>query len=175
VTYALLLTSLAVFDLTLAGFRSAAGRDGRIHKKQMLRGAMLRGAIGGLALVALHAAIVGVLVATGDASTWPALVAAARDAVIVFGVFATSTALALAFWFAPLQELRLIPTLVVRWSSQVGWRGRLCDRASRGCGSSQQLQGSRCSVQNACSAGRTGSAGDDSPADHGFPRGARVE
>jgi hypothetical protein len=113
VTYALLLTSLAVFDLTLAGFRSAAGRDGRIHKKQMLRGAMLRGAIGGLALVALHAAIVGVLVATGDASTWPALVAAARDAVIVFGVFATSTALALAFWFAPLQELRLIPTLVV--------------------------------------------------------------
>jgi hypothetical protein len=113
VTYALLLAVLAAFDLTLAGFRAAAGRDGRIHKKQLLRGAMLRGALGGLVLVAAHAVIAGVLVATGDASTWPAFVAAARDAVIVFGVFATSTALALAFWFAPMQELRLIPTLVV--------------------------------------------------------------
>jgi len=112
-TYALLLAVLAAFDLTLAGFRAAAGRDGRIHKKQLLRGAMVRGALGGLALVTVHAAIVGVLVATGDASTWPAFVSAGRDAVIVFGVFATSTALALAFWFAPMQELRLIPTLVV--------------------------------------------------------------
>jgi len=31
----------------------------------------------------------------------------------VFGVFATATALALAFWFAPVHELRLIPTLIV--------------------------------------------------------------
>jgi hypothetical protein len=112
-TYALLLGVLAMFDFTLAGFRAAAGRDGRIRKMPMFHGAMLRGALTGLVVVGAHAALVAVLVTTGDAATWPAFVAAGRDAVIVFGVFATATVLALAFWFAPLQELRLVPTLVV--------------------------------------------------------------
>jgi hypothetical protein len=58
-------------------------------------------------------ALVGVLVATGSSSTWPAFVNAGRDAVIVFGIFATATAAALVFWFAPAQQLRLIPTLIV--------------------------------------------------------------
>jgi hypothetical protein len=113
VTFAILLGVLAVFDFVLAGFRSAAGRDGRIRKMPMFRVAMLRGGVWGLAVVGVHAVVAGVLVASGDATTWPALVDAARDAVIVFGVFATATLLALGFWFAPMQELRLVPTLIV--------------------------------------------------------------
>lgn len=112
-TYAILLGVLAVFDFTLAGFRSAAGRDGRIRKQPLFRAALARGVVFGVVVVGVHAAIAGVLVATGDATTWPAFVDAGRDAVIVFGVFATATALALAFWFAPAQELRLVPTLIV--------------------------------------------------------------
>lgn len=112
-TTALLLASLAIFDWVLAGFRSAAGRDGRIRKLPMFRRAMWRGGLWGAAVVALHGAMAFVLVKTGDASTWPAFVSAGRDAVIVFGVFASATALALLFWFAPVHELRLVPTLVV--------------------------------------------------------------
>ena len=112
-TFAILLAVLAIFDFVLAGFRSAAGRDGRIRKQPMFHGAMLRGGFWGMVVVAIHAALVFTLVQTGDATTWPAFVAAARDAVIVFGGFATATALALGFWFAPVQELRLVPTLIV--------------------------------------------------------------
>jgi hypothetical protein len=113
VTIALLLAVLAVFDFTLAGFRSAAGRDGRIRKTPMFREAITRGFVWGIAIVAVQGALVGAMVATGDSSTWPAFVDAGRDAVIVFGIFATATAAALVFWFAPAQQLRLIPTLIV--------------------------------------------------------------
>jgi hypothetical protein len=52
-------------------------------------------------------------VKTGNAQTWPAFEAAGRDAVIVFGCFATATIVSLLFWFAPVHELRIVPTLVV--------------------------------------------------------------
>lgn len=112
-TVAILLAVLAVFDFTLAGFRAAAGRDGRIRKMPMFREALTRGFVWGIAIVAVQSAIVGIMVATGDDGTWPAFVDAGRDAVLVFGVFATATAGALAFWFAPAQQLRLMPTLIV--------------------------------------------------------------
>jgi hypothetical protein len=112
-TIAVLLAVLAVFDFTLAGFRAAAGREGCIRKRPMFREAITRGVVWGIAIVALQSAVVGAMVATGDSSTWPAFVAAGRDAVIVFGLFATATAAALVFWFAPAQQLRLIPTLIV--------------------------------------------------------------
>jgi hypothetical protein len=113
VTIAILVGVLAVFDFVLAGFRAAAGRDGRIDKMPMFRAAMVRGGLWGGVIVAFHGALAMILVATGDSTVWPAFLAAGRDAVVVFGIFATLTALALVFWFSPLHELRIVPTLVI--------------------------------------------------------------
>jgi hypothetical protein len=87
VTIIVMLTVLAMFDCTLAGFRAAAGREGRIDKRRHFRRAMWLGACAGLAIVACNGALAAVLVATSAdaAATWSALVAAGPTAVWVFG------------------------------------------------------------------------------------------
>ena len=106
-TTVVLLVTLAMFDLLLAGFRAVAGRDGRIAKAPLFRAALLRAALWGAVVIAANAALVAAL------DAWPAMLAAGRDAVWVFGTFATVTAAAIGFWFAPQHELRLVPTILV--------------------------------------------------------------
>ena len=111
----LALASLAVFDVLLSGTRAAAGRDGRIAKPPYYRTAAWRALAAGGLVVAGNAALVAVLVATAaePATAWAAMEQAGVRCVEVFGVFATVTLIAILFWFAPVRELRIVPTLVV--------------------------------------------------------------
>jgi hypothetical protein len=75
----------------------------------------MRTAAGAIVLIGINAAIVAALVssAPAPAATWDLLVGAGDRAVVVFGGFAALTVVSLGFWFAPGEELRMIPTLVV--------------------------------------------------------------
>jgi hypothetical protein len=109
------LATLVFFDALLAGFRAAAGRDGRIAKAAYYRRALSRGMVAAFLILAGHATLAALLVATAPdpAATWQDLLRAGRDCVVIFGAFATLTIIAIAFWFAPNRELRLVPTLLV--------------------------------------------------------------
>lgn len=106
---------LALFDVLLSGTRAAAGRDGRIAKPPYYREAGVRALWAGVLVVAGNAALVSVLVATAPApdAAWEAMRHAGVRCVEVFGAFATLTLVAILFWFAPVRELRIVPTLVV--------------------------------------------------------------
>ena len=114
-TTAVTLAALALFDALLSGFRAAAGRDGRIAKRPYYRVAMMRGGVAGVWVVGANMALAALLVMTAPEpdAVWRDLLRAGADCVVVFGAFATLTLIAIAFWLAPLQELRLVPTLLV--------------------------------------------------------------
>jgi hypothetical protein len=114
-TIVIALATLVFFDALLTGFRAAAGRDGRIAKGAYYREALVRGMAAAVLIVAAHAALAAVLVASAPdpAGTWRDLLRAGRDCVAVFGTFATLTIIAIAFWFVPNRALRLLPTLLV--------------------------------------------------------------
>jgi hypothetical protein len=111
----LALASLALFDVLLSGTRAAAGRDGRIAKPPYYREAGWRSIVAGVVLVSANAVFVGALVATAPdpPAAWSDLLHAGGRCVQVFGAFATVTLIAIVFWFAPVRELRIVPTLVV--------------------------------------------------------------
>ena len=110
-----LLLALAIFDGMLAGFRAAAGRDGRIDKGSYIRAALLRGMLGGIAAVALDGALAAMLVVTSPDrdATWTAMLGAGTAAIWVFGAFATLTLLSIVLWFSPVHEHRLLSTMIV--------------------------------------------------------------
>jgi hypothetical protein len=109
------LSTLALFDVLLSGFRAAAGRDGRIRKPPYYRAAVARAAVAAIVVVAVNAALVAALVATAPdpSAAWAGLLEAGRRGVRVFGLFATTVLIAILFWFAPVRELRIVPTLLV--------------------------------------------------------------
>jgi hypothetical protein len=109
------LATLALFDVMLSGGRAAAGRDGRIAKAPYYRAAVARSVPAGAAVIGANAGFVAVLVASAadPGRLWEALLQAGGRAVDVFGAFATLTFLAILFWFAPIRELRIVPTLLV--------------------------------------------------------------
>jgi hypothetical protein len=109
------LALLVLVDTLLAGFRAAAGRDGRIGKGPYYRAALTRAALAGVLLVAANAVLVAALVASAPDphAAWQDLLRAGSRCIFVFGVFATITLMAIGFWLAPFAELRLLPTLVV--------------------------------------------------------------
>lgn len=114
-TAASLLAILVVFDAGLAGFRAAAGRDGRIAKGAYFRAAVARSFVGALGVLALNAAIVALLVVTASSTdaAWATMTEAAELCVWIFGGFATVTLAAFAFWFSPIEEYRLLSTIIV--------------------------------------------------------------
>jgi hypothetical protein len=115
VRVAVLLAVLALFDALLAGFRAAAGRDGRIDKRHYFRIAIGRSAVGAVVLIAINIGVVALLVvtATDVDATWAQLVRAGEICVWVFGAFATLTLAAMAFWFSPVPEYRLLSSIIV--------------------------------------------------------------
>lgn len=112
---ALVLAVLVLFDLMLAGFRSAAGREGTIAKDAYFRAAIARGAWFAVAIVGVHVALVALLVVTAPShgATWHELVASGTVATYVVGGFATVTLLALLLWLSPVVEHRLLATILV--------------------------------------------------------------
>jgi hypothetical protein len=109
------LVLLAFFDVLLSGIRAAAGRDGRIAKPPYYRAAAVRSAAAASLVIGGNALLVAALVATAPdpAAAWGDVQLAGRRCVEVFGAFATLTLVAIVFWFAPVRELRIVPTLVV--------------------------------------------------------------
>ena len=109
------LALLVLVDTLLAGFRAAAGRDGRIGKGPYYRAALRRAALAGGLLVAAHALLVAALVVSAPDPhvAWQDMLRAGSRCVLVFGAFATVTLMAIGFWLAPFAELRLVPTLLV--------------------------------------------------------------
>jgi len=65
--------------------------------------------------VSANAALVAALRASAPDpdGAWSDLLSAGVRCVKVFGAFATLTLIAILFWFAPVRELRIVPTLVV--------------------------------------------------------------
>lgn len=114
-TDAALLAALAIVDCLLAGFRAAAGREGRLAKTRYYRAAVLRGLLAGTLLVGLHVVLALGLLATSPApgETWRACIGAAELLVVVFGGFATVVLAAFAVYFLPVGEFRVITSVVV--------------------------------------------------------------
>lgn len=112
---AALLALLAVFDGALSGFRAAAGRDGRIDKRPYFRRALVHGALAAVVVVLADGAVAAVLVETSAApgATWAAFVRAGTACVWIFGGFATLTLAAIALWWSPIVEYRLLATVTV--------------------------------------------------------------
>jgi hypothetical protein len=115
VIVAALLALLAVFDGALSGFRAAAGRDGRIDKRPYFRRALVHGALAAVVVVLADGAVAAVLVETSAApgATWAAFVRAGTACVWIFGGFATLTLAAIALWWSPIVEYRLLATVTV--------------------------------------------------------------
>ncbi|MGN6107118.1 MAG: hypothetical protein ACTHU0_18570 [Kofleriaceae bacterium] len=111
----LLLAVLACFDVLLAGFRAAAGREGRLAKAAYFREAIARSAWFALAIVCANAVLAAGLVATAPdpGASWAAFVDAGTAAVCVLGAFATLTLAALLWWFSPSVEHRLLASILV--------------------------------------------------------------
>ncbi len=112
---AIVLAILALFDALLAGFRAAAGRDGRIDKRPYFRRAMTVATRDAAVVIAANAALVAILVATAPDpdATWAAFAGAGATCIYVFGVFATLTLAALAFWLSPVPDYRVVATIIV--------------------------------------------------------------
>ena len=112
---AALLTLLAVFDGALSGFRAAAGRDGRIDKRPYYRRAIAHGARAGALVVVANVAVAAVLVGTSAApgATWTEFLRAGTTCAWIFGGFATLTLAAIALWWSPIHEYRLLATVIV--------------------------------------------------------------
>jgi hypothetical protein len=113
-TVAVEIALLAILDALLSGFRAAAGREGRIGKETYYAGAIARGAIAGIIVVAVNAALTWALVASAPepAITWRAVVDAGALSVSVFRFAALVAFLAIFYWFAG-GEVRIVPTLLV--------------------------------------------------------------
>lgn len=114
-TIAIVLGILALFDALLAGFRAAAGRDGRIDKRSYFKIALERAAGGAIVLVAANALVVALLVAASSdrSATWAELQHAGAICVWIFGTFATLTLISLAFWLSPKPEYQLLSSIIV--------------------------------------------------------------
>lgn len=107
---ALLLYILAITDWGFAGYRHAAGRDGRIFKRTYYLRAIGVGLVFGHVAVALVGALVaGLLVVT----SYSTMLLAATPMVIVFGVYAAIVLLAFIPYLFGQTEIRTLATVSV--------------------------------------------------------------
>jgi len=111
----LVLAVLAVLDVSFAGFRSAAGRDGRIFKQAYYRQAISRGiGAGALLIVTLSLLAVGAFaVSSQPGHLYDELVAIARRLVWVFGVYALIVVAALGLYATAKPALRIAATVTI--------------------------------------------------------------
>ena len=112
---AVALAALAVLDLAVCGFRAAAGREGRLDKTAYYVAAVRRAALLGLVVVAAHAGLAALLVATSPdaAATWAAGVDAAGAMLQVYVVYSALVLVALALYLLPIGDFRILTTVIV--------------------------------------------------------------
>lgn len=106
-----LLYVLAVTDWAFAGYRHAAGRDGRIEKGAYYRRAVAVAVLLGHAPIAMVAGAVLILCAAG--AEWSAFVAAGTAMVWVYGVYAAIVLLAFVPYLFGHLEIRTLATVSV--------------------------------------------------------------
>ena len=107
-----LLYLLAITDWGFAGYRHAAGRDGRIFKGAYYRRAIAVALVCGHLPIALVGATVALLIATGS-TEWDVLVAAAEPMVIVYATYATTVIAAFVPYLFGNTEIRTLATVSV--------------------------------------------------------------
>jgi hypothetical protein len=106
------MVALAVLDTTLAGFRAAAGRDGRIDKRYARAMRLGFGAgVGVAALAGLATAVVALR--PGGAEVYADLVRIGLRMLPVFGVFGLMVIAALAVYAASRHEVRTFATVAI--------------------------------------------------------------
>jgi hypothetical protein len=110
----LLLAVLSIVDAGFSGYRSAAGTSALLRKDAFYRRAIRRGLCCGSLVVALVAAILGVLFACDpSAEAWRDLVSGATFLVWSFGIYATLVLLGLGVWFVAEADLRTLASILV--------------------------------------------------------------
>ncbi|MDQ3032077.1 MAG: hypothetical protein M3Y87_06650 [Myxococcota bacterium] len=112
---AIALAALAIIDCVLCGFRAAAGTDGRVDKRAFYRRALARALVAGVVVVGAHVLLVAALVSTSSdpTLTWDAFVEAGTICVATYGVLATTIVITLAFHFAPIEDIRVLTSVIV--------------------------------------------------------------
>lgn len=110
-----LMIAFAVLDLTFAGFRAAAGRDGRIDKRAHYVRAMLAGAGAGLVFSGLMAAVTWAVLRRAPAPTalFAELVHIGARMALVFGGYAALVLVALVVYTLARHEVRTLATVAI--------------------------------------------------------------
>jgi hypothetical protein len=111
----ILLAALAIVDAGFAGFRAAAGRDGRIFKRSYYARAVVRGAAAGVALVAALGLLTWLLLSAlpSESALWSELLAIGARMLDVFGVYVALVVFALAVYVVPRSEVRILATVAI--------------------------------------------------------------
>lgn len=109
------IVAFAMLDATLAGFREAAGRDGRIVKTTYYRRAMAAGAVmGALNVAALAMATAALLAISREpAALWNELVRIGGRMILVFAGFAALVLSSLGVYAVSKHEMRTLATVAI--------------------------------------------------------------
>lgn len=106
--------ALALLDVTLSGFRAAAGRDGRLAKRAFYARAMRLGfAAGVVVCVAVGLATALVVSLPGGSATYADLVAIGVRMVPVFALFVVTVVAALVIYGVSRHEVRTFATVAI--------------------------------------------------------------
>jgi hypothetical protein len=110
-----LMIAFAVLDLTLAGFRAAAGRDGRIDKRAYYARAMLAGAGAGVVFSGVMGLVTWAALRRSPApdALFAELVSIGERMAVVFGGFAALVLAALFVYAVARHEVRTLATVSI--------------------------------------------------------------
>lgn len=110
-----LMIAFAVLDLTFAGFRAAAGRDGRIQKRTYFARAMLAGAGAGVAFSGVMAAVTWAVLRRASAPDvlFGELVNVGSRMALIFGGYAALVLVALVVYTLARHEVRTLATVAI--------------------------------------------------------------
>jgi hypothetical protein len=109
------IVSFALLDTTLAGFRAAIGRDGRIDKTAYHRAALWLGFRVGLGVCAFMACLTGAVVFGGPDGplVYDQLIVIGQHMLLPLGAFAFLVLTALALYLLTNTELRTLATVII--------------------------------------------------------------
>jgi hypothetical protein len=110
-----LMIAFAVLDLSFVGFRSAAGRDGRIDKREYYARAMLRGAAAGMILSAVLGLVTWIVMSqmAQPYALFAEMVDIGRTMSIIFGAYAFLVVAALLVYGVSRHEIRTLSTVAI--------------------------------------------------------------
>ena len=108
-----LLGTLVLLDTALCGFRAAAGRNPRIYLSKYYQRSIVRGAVGGLVLIAAFLGAGLALRASLGESVWLDLMSTAERMLHVYGVYATLVLLALTLYIGGSMDLSVLASVLI--------------------------------------------------------------